>query len=248
MRARFAAVLGLTLFGFAPRHATITVHMIGDSTMADKPNPETNPERGWGQLLPRFVDDQILVRNHAVNGRSTKSFIDEQKWSAVSAELHAGDYVFIQFGHNDEKTEDSTRYTNPATTFRENLARFVRDSRAKGAIPVLFTPIARRKFSADGKLQATHGAYPEAVRAVATSLDVPLIDLEALTSTLVQGAGVEGSKKLYVWTAPGEFAMYPEGHQDDTHLSVTGAMAVARLAARAINDSALPLGKHFRVR
>ena len=246
MRARFAAVLGLSVVAFTPYRAAITVHMIGDSTMADKPTPETNPERGWGQLLPRFVDEQIVVRNHAVNGRSTKSFIDEGKWSAVVTELRAGDYVFIQFGHNDEKKEDSTRYTSPETTFRQNLERFVRESRAHGAIPVLFTPIARRKFSAAGKLQATHGAYPGAVRAVASALDVPLIDLEALTSKLVQDAGVEGSKKLYNYTAPGEYAMYPDGHQDDTHLSVAGATAVARLAAQAIKASAPALGQHLR--
>jgi lysophospholipase L1-like esterase len=245
VRARLVAVLGFAPFAFAPHNASIAVHMIGDSTMADKPNPDTNPERGWGQLLPRFVDGQIVVRNHALNGRSTKSFIDERKWSAALAELRAGDYVFIQFGHNDEKKEDSTRYTNPETTFRQNLEGFVRESRAKGATPVLFTPIARRKFSAAGALQATHGAYPDAVRAVAASLDVPLVDMERLTTTLVQGAGVEGSKKLYVWTAPGEYAMYPDGHQDDTHLSVSGATAVARLAARAIKDLALPLGKHI---
>jgi DNA sulfur modification protein DndE len=243
VRTRVAGLLGLSLL-VAPQRATIAVHMIGDSTMAEKPNPDTNPERGWGQLLPRFFDDQVVVRNHAVNGRSTKSFVDEGKWGAVAAELHAGDYVLIQFGHNDEKKEDSTRYTNPATTFRENLERFVRESRARGAIPVLFTPIARRKFSATGALQATHGAYPSAVRAVASALDVPLIDLEALTTALVQRAGPEGSKKLYVWTAPGEYAMYPNGRQDDTHLSVAGATAVARLAARAIRSAAPPLGVH----
>src|SRR5438045_9545660 len=117
MRVHAAAIALCTLLLGAPP-PTIDVYMIGDSTMADKPNHDTNPERGWGQLLPEFFDDHVAVHNHAVNGRSTKSFIDEGKWGAVLGKLKAGDYVFIQFGHNDEKSEDSTRYTNPSTTFR----------------------------------------------------------------------------------------------------------------------------------
>src|SRR5881394_903522 len=122
MHAGIVALAALLLAAPAP---TIDVYMIGDSTMADKPNPDANPERGWGQLLPRFFDDQVAVHNFAVNGRSTKSFIDEGKWAAVLGKLKSGDYVFIQFGHNDEKSEDTTRYTDPRATFRGNLARFV---------------------------------------------------------------------------------------------------------------------------
>lgn len=224
----------------------INVYMIGDSTMADKPNPDTNPERGWGQLLPQFFDDQVAVHNVAVNGRSTKSFIDEGKWTAVLGRLKSGDYVFIQFGHNDEKSEDSSRYTDPQTTFRRNLERFVAEARAKGATPVLFTPIVRRKFDAQGNLEDTHGAYPAAVRDVAAALSVPLIDLQPLTEKLVRAAGAEDSKRLYVWVAPGESKMYPEGRQDDTHLSVLGATSVARLAALALQQTSLPLGQHVR--
>jgi lysophospholipase L1-like esterase len=238
-------MLGALLAALLLSAPTIRVHMIGDSTMADRPNPE-NPEHGWGQLLPRFFDGDVVVRNHAVNGRSTKSFIDEGKWTAVLNELEAGDYLFIQFGHNDEKSEDSTRYTNPATTFRRNLERFVNDARAKGAIPILFTPIARRKFNARGVLEETHGAYPQAVREVARSLDVPLVDHEALTSDLLRAAGAEGSKRLFVWLAPGVSSVFPEGRQDDTHLSEAGATAVAKLAARALQHTTLPLAKHIR--
>jgi len=243
MHAAAVAICALLAGAPAP---TIDVYMIGDSTMADKPNPDTNPERGWGQLLPQFFDEQVSVHNFAVNGRSTKSFIDEGKWAAVLGKLKAGDYVFIQFGHNDEKTEDSTRYTDPRTTFRRNLERFVADTRAKGATPVLFTPIVRRKFNAQGGLEDTHGAYPPAVRQVAKAQSVPLIDLQPLTETLVRAAGPEGSKRLYVWVAPGESKMYPDGRQDDTHLSVLGATSVGRLAAFALQQSSLPLGQHVR--
>src|SRR5215471_18786257 len=106
---RFAVAAALAAVAAVASPPRITVHLIGDSTMAEKPNPDVNPERGWGMALPRFFDDQVAVRNHALNGRSTKSFIDEGHWAEVMAELHPGDYVVIEFGHNDEKKEDTTR-------------------------------------------------------------------------------------------------------------------------------------------
>lgn len=234
-----AAVLGVS-------HAKpVVVHMIGDSTMADKPRPEVNPERGWGQALPQYFDSSIVVRNHAVNGRSTRSFIDEGKWAAVLAELKPGDYVFIQFGHNDEKVQDSSRYTNPYTGYRLNLERFVNESRAKGAIPVLFTPIVRRKFNEHGTLEDTHGAYPLVVRDVARDLHVPFVDLQLLTEDLVRGAGPEGSKKLYVYVDSGAIAAFPAERHDDTHLSPYGASDVAKLAARALKTAVPALAKHI---
>lgn len=235
-------VPALLALGPAPAHTT--VFMIGDSTMADRPTPEQNPYRGWGQLLPEFFDSTVTVHNFAVNGRSTKSFIDQGRWDAVLAQLHAGDYVIIQFGHNDEKRQDPARYTDPATTYRQNLERFVRETRARGATPILCTSIVRRKFDASGVLVDTHGAYPVVTREVARALDVPLLDLQKSTGELVTKAGPEGSKSLYVWVAPGAWPMYPKGVQDDTHLSLAGATAVARLAAIAIRASGLPLGEH----
>jgi acetyl esterase/lipase len=245
MRIRFAALALAAIVG-AIAEPTVDVYLVGDSTMADKPTAETNPERGWGQLFPRFFDEYVAIHNHAVNGRSTKSFIDEGKWSAVERALKPGDYVFIQFGHNDEKVEDSARYAAPYTAYRKNLERFVAESRAKGATPVLLTPIVRRKFNVQGRLEDTHGAYPLVVREVARDLNVAFVDLEALTGDMVRSARPEGSKKLYVWAAPGESTMYPEGRQDDTHLSVLGATPVAGLAAAAIAHSALPLRQFVR--
>ena len=239
---RGALIVGALMAWSSPAPTT-HVYLIGDSTMADKPTPDVNPERGWGQLLPRFFDEHVAVRNHAVNGRSTKSFIDEGRWAVVLAELAPGDYVFIEFGHNDEKTEDSTRYAAPRTTYRKNLERFVSEARAKQAIPILFTPIVRRKFDARGVLEDTHGEYPAVVRDVARDTHVSLVDLLAMTDTLVRRAGPDDSKRLYVWVAPGESKMYPDGRQDDTHLSVAGATAVAKAAARALKTTAGPLGR-----
>ncbi len=141
-------------------HEEVKVYMIGDSTMADKPLAD-NPERGWGQLFPAYFNDKVLIENHAVNGRSTKSFIDQGRWKEVYNKLNKGDYVFIQFGHNDEKKQDTSRYAAPHGAYKDNLIKFVSESRDRGAIPILLTPINRRKFDESGKLVDTHGDYPE---------------------------------------------------------------------------------------
>lgn len=224
-----------------------TVFLVGDSTMADKPDPDRNPERGWGQLLPRFLDDRVTVLNHAVNGRSTRSFINEGRWAVVLEQLRAGDVVLVQFGHNDQKSQDSTRYADPDTAYRQNLRRYVAEARSRGAQVVLLTPIVRRRWNARGELEDTHGAYPGVMREVAAEMSVLLIDLQRATAELVTRAGVEGSKSLYVWTAPGEYAMYPGGRQDDTHLSVRGATEIARLAAEGLKATDLPLARHVRL-
>ena len=129
-----------------------TIYGIGDSTMANKVKPEENPERGWGQMLPLFFNDNITIDNRAVNGRSTRSFIAEKRWDDILKTLKKGDYVFIQFGHNDQKEKDSTRYTNPHTAYRHNLIRFVTETRAKGATPIIFSSIVRRNFNEKGVL------------------------------------------------------------------------------------------------
>ena len=214
--------------------ASIAIFMLGDSTMADKPNPESNPERGWGQVLPRFFNEHVAVKNFAVNGRSTKSFIDEGRWEVVRKQLTPGDYVFIQFGHNDTKATDPKRYTNPHTGYRRNLLKFVREARERGALPILFSPIVRRNFNEAGTLEDTHGAYPLVMRTLAHEMNVPFIDLQLKSEELVLSLGPENSKALYLWLAPGKYAMYPEGKQDNTHFTETGAMAMAKLAVAGL--------------
>jgi lysophospholipase L1-like esterase len=213
--------------------------MAGDSTMADK--PEDLPERGWGMVLPRYFKDRSVVRNHAVNGRSTKSFIDEGRWQAIVDQLRPDDVVVIQFGHNDEKQEDPKRYTDPATTFRDNLRRFVDDVRSKRAWPILATPVARRKFDATGTLIPTHGAYPDAIRAVASEAAVPLLDLERETSAWLRDIGPETSKRYFMWISPGAHPQLPGGKQDDTHFVEAGAARVAELAIDGMRALRLPI-------
>ncbi|QGY43970.1 rhamnogalacturonan acetylesterase [Maribellus comscasis] len=220
--------------------ADISVYSIGDSTMASK-KAEVYPETGWCQVIGQFFDETVTVHNHAVNGRSSKSFINEGRWQVVLDSLQKGDVVFIQFGHNDQKDYDTTRYTTPFGTYSENLTEFVKESREKGATPVLFTSIIRRKFGENGKLTDTHGDYPVATRKVANDLDVPLIDLQKITERWVNNLGDEASKKMFLWTKPNERFM--EGRKDDTHLSVEGATKVAQLAIQELKKANLKISE-----
>lgn len=222
----------------------ISVYSIGDSTMANK-KAEVYPETGWCQVIGQFFDETVTVHNHAVNGRSSKSFIDEGRWKAVLDSLQNGDVVFIQFGHNDQKDYDSTRYTIPFGTYSENLTKFVKESREKGATPVLFTSIVRRKFGENEKLTDTHGDYPEATRKVADDLNVPLIDLQKITEMWVNDLGNEASKKVFLWTEPND--RFKEGRKDDTHLSVEGATKVAQLAVKELKKTNLEISERIKL-
>lgn len=223
----------------------ITIFTIGDSTMANK-KADVYPETGWCQVLGDYLDESVTVKNHAVNGRSSKSFINEGRWDTVLDSLKEGDFVFIQFGHNDEKEYDSTRYTTPFGTYTANLEKFVNETREKGATPILFTSIVRRKFGEDGKLEVTHGDYPAATRDVETKLNVPLVDLQKLTKEWVNSLGDEGSKEMYLWTKPNKH--FPDGRKDDTHLSVEGANKVAILALKECHRQNLDFSNRIRVK
>lgn len=221
-----------------------TLYLIGDSTMADKKNPDENPEHGWGQMLPELTEG-ITIDNHAVNGRSSKSFITEKRWETVKNKLKSGDYVFIQFGHNDQKFKDSSRYTNPFTAYRYNLEKFVKETRDKGATPILMSSIVRRNFNEYGTLEDTHGSYPLVTRMVAKDMDVPFIDMQWLTEQLEVQYGPEASKKLHLHYDAGENPYYPDGKSDDTHLSENGATLVASLALKEIERQKLELARYI---
>lgn len=206
-----------------------TVYCIGDSTMANKKDPDKNPEHGWAQVLQPFFSDKIVIENKAVNGRSTKSFINEKRWDSVYKKLKKGDYVLIEFGHNDEKIEDSARYTNPHTAYRYNLIRFVKETREKGAFPILLTSITRRNFNEKGVLVPTHGDYPMETRLTAQQYKVPFIDMEYYTEKLEQSYGPEKSKELHLHFKAGENPYSEKDKADDTHLSLKGAQSVAQI-------------------
>ena len=220
----------------------IRVFLVGDSTMSDK-EIRAYPETGWGMPFEHFFDEGVVVDNRARNGRSTKSFISEQRWAAVMDSLKAGDYVFIQFGHNDEVPTKKTYTTEDQ--FVANLVRFVADTRSKGAFPVLLTPVARRKFDSAGRVEETHAMYADLVRKVAAEQKVPLIDLDQHSQELLQAFGPENSRMLYNYLTPGEHPNYPQGKQDDTHFSELGARKMAELVLAGVRSLGLGLADHI---
>ncbi|RZK36748.1 MAG: rhamnogalacturonan acetylesterase [Hymenobacter sp.] len=239
-----AALSLVTLLAFRPAApAPLKVYLIGDSTMSVK-EVKAYPETGWGMPFAAFFDETVAVDNRAQNGRSTKSFLAENRWQPVASELHAGDYVFIQFGHNDEVPTKKS-YT-PEAEFTANLRRFVSETRSRQAQPVLLTPVARRKFDDAGKVEETHAAYAELVRAVAHATNTPLIDLDRSSQALLQQFGVENSKLLFNHLAPGEHPNYPDGREDNTHFNELGARRMAELVLADIRTLKLGLVDHLR--
>lgn len=201
-----------------------TLYIAGDSTAAQK-YADAAPETGWGMALPFFLHKEVTVANHAVNGRSTKSFLDEGRLDAILATIGPGDLLLVQFGHNDQKVTDASRYTEPWSTYQDNLRVYVEGARQRGALPVLATSVERRKFDAAGTALRTLGDYPAAMREVAREQDVPLVDLQELSLALWQKLGPETTKTYFNWT-PAE--------QDNTHFNPPGAIAVARLATTGL--------------
>ena len=261
------AVAFIFCSAFRADKPAVTIFMIGDSTMANKKLDGGNPERGWGMVLPGFFSEDIKIDNHAANGRSSKSFISEGRWAKVISKVKKGDYVFIQFGHNDEKA-DSTRHTEPGTTFDDNLRRYVNETRTKGGIPVLFNSIVRRNFvqpqdasiakdvrRTPGETKQpkegtvlfdTHGAYLDSPRNVAKELGVVFIDMNKITHDLVEGLGPVESKKLFMFVEPNQVPAFPKGREDNTHLNVYGARTIAGLAVDAIGREIPELAKYIR--
>lgn len=227
------------------RQEKIKVYLIGDSTMADK-EERAYPETGWGMPFSHYFNGSAAVDNRAQNGSSTKSFIAEQRWQKVESVLKEGDYVLIQFGHNDE-VPTKANYT-PEADFKANLVRFITESRNKKAIPVLITPVARRKFDSTGKIQETHEVYAGIVRKVAAEQQVPLIDLDRESQELLQQLGPETSKLLFNYLVPGQNPHYPEGHQDDTHFDELGARRMAELVLHDIMEQHLGLTDYILIR
>lgn len=199
----------------------MTIYYIGDSTVAVN-KIHTYPQTGMAQALPLYLKEEVQVVSLAKNGRSTKSFLDEGRFVPAQQRMQAGDFLFIQFGHNDEK-EDPARHTDAEGSFRDNLRYFIREARSRGAQPLLITPIARRLFDEQGNFRpGSHGAYPEAVRMVGAEENVPVADLTALTEAFLSQLGDALSKPLFVWP------------KDNTHLKVEGAVQMAGFLAQEL--------------
>ncbi len=236
----------IMLVGFiAGKEKPVKLFLAGDSTMADKPL-NSCPERGWGMVLPSYFNDNILIENHARNGRSTRTFISEGRWDFLINRVGKGDFVVIQFGHNDQSKDKTDRYTTPED-FKKNFIRFVTDVRIKEATPILCTPVERRKFDNNGNFVDQHGNYPNLIRQVADSMKVALIDMQHTSMDLLISKGVEGSKEFFLHVGPGECPKFPEGKEDNTHFKDAGATAMAQLFVDGIKQLNIePLAKNLR--
>lgn len=211
-----------------------TIYWAGDSTVQYN-SIKTYPQTGIGQVFNLFIKPEIQISNHAKNGRSTKSFIDESRLEPIYDNITEGDFLFIQFGHNDEKKDDPARFTEPFGEFMVNLEKFVNVARNKKAYPVIITPIERRNFI-DKSLSCEfdHADYVEAMKQTAKKLDVALIDLNAMSRDELNRIGAEASKDWYMHIPEGKYPYHMEGLADNTHLKYAGAVAYAGCIARGL--------------
>ena len=217
--------------------AMFTIHLMGDSTMAEKDLPKAGEERGWGMMFQNYLDSDVKVINYAQNGRSTKSFRDLGLWDKVYAAVKPGDYVFIQFGHNDAKEDDPARYAPAWGAYQDNLRVFIDGVREKGGTPVLLTPIARRWFK-EGKLDRNcHTDYPAAMQAVAAEKGVTCLDMTTPTLDWIESLGDEASKAYF---------MISTGKNDNTHLVPAGARKVTEMVCDKIRQQLPEIAKHLQ--
>lgn len=226
-----------------PAKDPVTIFLAGNSTVTDQ---KAEPWAAWGQMLPRFFQAQkVVVANHAESGETLKSFVGENRLKKLFTTIKAGDYLFIQFAHNDQKPQSSS-YVKPFTGYKEYLKLYIDKTREVGAFPVLVRPMHRRTFNDNGKIQNSHGDYPEAMRQVSVEENVPLIDLFSMSAAFFESLGVEGSKKAFVHYPAGSFPGQEKELSDDTHFNNYGAYQLAKCVVKGIKANNLELAKYLR--
>lgn len=241
-------LLILSVFSLAfmgAKKKKITVYLIGDSTVADY-DVKRAPLAGWGMPFRCFFDSTVTVENRARGGRSTRTFLSEGLWTPIAENLQEGDYVLMQFGHNDEAKEEryKDRYT-PMPDYKTNLAKFITETRAKGATPVLITPVTRMRFNKKGRQEETHAEYTVAVFEVGKQFNVPVIDLDSMSRDLLNALGPQSAKHLFMQLAPGEHPAYPEGQKDNTHFNIYGAWQMAQLVLKGLTGHKIELAERI---
>lgn len=211
------------------------IYWAGDSTVKEN-TIISYPQTGIGQVMKLYLRRSAQVFDYAENGRSTKSYIDEGRLDIIDSQIEEGDFLFIQFGHNDEKEYDKQRYTTPYGTFTENLEKFVEVARKHKAHPVIITSLYRRLFKEDGKtlIDNTHGEYPQAMIDYGQKAGVPVIDLCSISKRVIEEAGPELTKEWFLYVPEGKYPHFPEGKQDNTHLQYAGAVKFAGLIAEEL--------------
>jgi len=239
--ALFISLMLLFAFTYS-ENKKIKIFIAGDSTASIK-ETKAFPETGWGMPFVYFWDSSVTVINKAKNGRSTSSFRNEGLWKQIMDEAGERDYIFIQFGHNDEVPTKKTYTTE--IEFKNNLVKNMEEARKKKTNQVLLTPMARRKFDSTGNIAGTHDVYAQITRDVATANKVVLFDMDKKTQALYQQFGVEKSKLLFLQLKPGEHPNYPEGKEDNTHFSEMGARLVAQLVLQEIKEKCPELSERI---
>lgn len=223
-----------------PAPTTTTLFIAGDSTVKDQPQ---DPWTGWGQMLPRFFNADVAVANHSESGRTLRSFRGQKRLDKILSQIKPGDYVFIQFGHNDMKEKGEG--VGPFESYTDDLKSYVAAVRDKKGQPVLLTPMNRRWWEG-GEIKNTHGDYPEAVRRVARSENVPLIDLHAMSKPLFESMGEKGSARAFVHYPANSFPNQKEAWKDNSHFSPYGGYELAKCVVEGIRDNSIPLSEHLR--
>ena len=217
-----------------------TVYLAGDSTVVDQ---DKEPWAAWGQMLPLFVTDKVSIANNAESGETIKSFLGERRWPKILTTLKPGDYVLIQFAHNDQKP--GAGFVS-IPEYKDLMKKFIAEAAAKGATTILVTAMNRRNFDATGKINMTLGDYPQATRDVAADLHLGLIDLNAMSKTLFEAMGPDGTLKAFVHYPAGTFPGQDAELKDDTHFNAYGAYELARAIVQSIRDQHLPLAQYLR--
>ncbi|PJJ10676.1 lysophospholipase L1-like esterase [Flavobacterium sp. 1] len=221
-----------------PIDKVTTIFLAGDSTVTDQ---DVEPWASWGQMIPQYFDTNVVVTNYACSGLALSSFKSSNRLQKISSQIKAGDYLFIEFGHNDEKIKgpENTAWKS----YSDLLVEFIQAAKDKGAIPILVTPTQRRAFNTDGTLKATHGDFPDAMRAVAKKTNVPLIDITAMTTQLYEKWGDDPSRKAFVQYPANTFPGQTKALEDNTHFNSFGANEIALCVIKGIRDLNLPLQK-----
>jgi lysophospholipase L1-like esterase len=231
----------LVALEITPAPTATTVFLAGNSTVV---NQDDEPWAAWGQMLPRFFELGVAVANHAESGLSLASFLSSHRLEKVLSVLKPGDYLFVEFGHNDQKEHGPN--DGPYLAYTERLKLFVNEARKKGGIPVLVTSTSRRSFGADGKIANSLGDFPAAVRQVAQQENVPLIDLNNLTTSLYEAIGEEETKKIFVHYPANSYPGQTQALADNTHFNPYGAYEVARCVVEGMRTAKLGLVKFLR--
>ncbi len=238
-------VVSLLLASFVLPERKVTIWLIGDSTVCDQPLDRA-PVTGWGTPFAHYIDTTAVVVNKARGGRSTRTFISEGRWQEVIDNMKAGDFLMIQFGHNDEAKEPqyADRYT-PVPDYKKNLEMFIAQTRAKGATPILISPVTRMRFDKDGKPQETHVEYTKAVKETGAKTQAPVIDLDGMSLNLLRQLGPEKSEFLYMFVDSLQNPHYPNGRKDWTHFNEYGARRMAELVINDAKRQKIPIVKYF---